>query len=664
MPKYETLIENCLPEWSYPVRYGEETEVSGDVLILGGGIAGCHAAINAARKGAKVIVVDKAPVIRSGSGGAGVDHWHVAFTNPCSKVTPEEFMEVFESFGGYGYGGHGNGLSGYISAKESWDALLDVEKMGIKIRDVDDEFAGADFRDEKTKLMFAYDYEAKHIIRVQGAKIKVALYKELKRLGVQIYDRVMATSLLTEGGKPGARVIGATGVNVRTGEFYIFKAKATVLSAGIPSRLWVFTTELRGFGAGTGDPNNAGGGSVMAWEAGAELTMMEKSGLEGGPYGYPNYGTGNAHNTWFACTIVDANGKEIPWVDRDGRVLKTVEERYRPAPGQKFFMHGPVVTYEVQGASLIKDLPDRIIKGEYVLPFYADLSAMPEHERRAIFGLMVGHEGKTRIPIYVNYTQAGFDPDKDMLQANVLPPKRAGLHSPWWIGMGAPQWRGVAFGGGGGLLFDWDLRTSLEGLYVAGNQTAFGGDHAVASATGRYAGRKAAVNAQEADDPVVDRKQVDIEKTRVYAPVNRKDGIGWKELQAGISRIMQDYCGEYKSEEILKAGLRWLDSIRESEAANAYARNPHELWRTLECMERLRAGEIVMHASLVRKASSAALDFKRTDYPEMDPPEWNKYVVIKLVDGDVEVGELPFNYWLLPPYAPTYEENYMQHADL
>ena len=81
-------------------------------------------------------------------------------------------------------------------------------------------------------------------------------------------------------------------------------------------------------------------------------------------------------------------------------------------------------------------------------------------------------------------------------------------------------------------------------------------------------------------------------------------------------------------------------------------------------MERLTAGEIIMHASLARKASSAALDFKRTDYPEMDPPEWNKYVVIRLDDGEVKIGELPFNYWLLPPYAPTYGENYRQHANL
>jgi len=131
---------------------------------------------------------------------------------------------------------------------------------------------------------------------------------------------------------------------------------------------------------------------------------------------------------------------------------------------------------------------------------------------------------------------------------------------------------------------------------------------------------------------------------------------------------MQDYCGEYKGEETLKMGLKWLNSIRESEAARAYARNPHELKRTLECLSHITVGEMIMHASLARKASSKAevwgADFKRIDYPEMDPPEWNKFVTIRLENGEVKVGELPFRYWLLPPNAPTYEENYDRHCGL
>ncbi len=46
-------------EWPYPLRYEQETQINADILVIGGGIAGCHAAIIAARKGAKVAVVDK-----------------------------------------------------------------------------------------------------------------------------------------------------------------------------------------------------------------------------------------------------------------------------------------------------------------------------------------------------------------------------------------------------------------------------------------------------------------------------------------------------------------------------------------------------------------------------------------------------------------------------
>jgi len=653
-------------EWPYPVHYGKENKVSADVLIIGGGVAGCHAAINATKKGAKVVVVDKASVMISGNGGAGVDHWHGACTSPCCKITPEEFVKTIQDCSSkLTISEFGSGAAFYILCKESYDALLDVERMGVKVRDVDDEFVGAEFRDEKTKLMFAYDYGSKHCIRIQGARIKPALYNELKRLGVEMCEHVMVTSLLTEGGRPGTRVVGATGMNVRTGEFYVFKAKATVLTTGPSSRLWIFSTELLGSNDVHDDPNCAGDGNAIAWEAGAEFALMEASMPSSGSFHYPAYGTGNAHNSWFACNIVDANGKRVPWVDRDGRVLKTVSERYRLAPGQKFFYHGPGnLPYEIRGPGLIPDLPERIKKGEFVLPFYADLPSMPEHERRAIFGLMVANEGRTLIPIYDVYTKAGFDPDKDMLQANVLPPDVAGLYIPWWAGIGPPQWRETAFAGSAGVVFDWDLKTNLEGLYAAGNQLAGGGNHAGASTTGRYAGRKAAAYVKTAVEPVIDRKQVEEEKARVYDPVNRESGIGWKELQAGICRIMQDYCGEYKGEETLKMGLKWLNSIRESEASRAYARNPHELQRTLECMVRITVGEMIMHASLARKASSSALDFKRIDYPEMDPPEWDKFVTIRREDGEVKVGELTFNYWLLPPNAPTYEENYDRHCEL
>jgi succinate dehydrogenase/fumarate reductase flavoprotein subunit len=656
-------------EWPYPVAYGKENEVSADVLVVGGGIAGCHAAINAARWGAKVAVVDKGAIITSGLGGAGVDHWHFACTNPCSKIIPEEMVQFATKFNPYFTMEYGNGITCYILCKESYDALLDVEKMGVKVRDADDEFVGAEFRDDRTKLMFAYDYENRIYIRVNGgAGMKPALHAELKRLGVKIYDRVMITTLLTEGGKQGGRVAGATGVNTRTGEFYIFKAKATVLCTSAPTGIWVFSRELTGSPV-FDEPNLTGDGTVAAWKAGAKLTLMERSSggfyaaLSTGGFSYPPYGVGNASNTWFACTIVDANGKEIPWVDRDGRVLTAVSERYRPAPGQKVFFPYRAPNYEVQGPVFLPDLPERIMKGEFKLPLYADLSSMPDHERRAIWGLMVGNEGKTRVPIYELYSAAGFDPNRDLLQAPVMPPDQY-FFGPWWNSTGARQWRDLGFCAGGGLVIDWDLKTTLEGLYAAGQQQYAGADHATSATTGRYAGRKAAQNAETATEPHVERKQIEEEKFRLYAPLKRKDGMGWKELRAGVCRIMQDYCGEYKSEEVLKLGLWYLNSISENDAIEAYARNPHELIRTLESINYVTLGKIIIHACLARKASSKFLNFKKIEYPEMDQPEWNKLITLRLEKGDVIVEDLSLNYWLLPPNASSYEENYRKHYGL
>ena len=141
--------------WPYPNELGAlYTEVS-DVLVLGGGMAGCFAAIAAAQRGQKVTLLEKGAVEKSGSAGTGFDHWENACTNPCSGVTAEEIASAFFTE----QDGFSNGIANYIGCREGYDRLLDVERFGGKIRDTEDEFAGAEFRDEKTKFLFAYDYK-------------------------------------------------------------------------------------------------------------------------------------------------------------------------------------------------------------------------------------------------------------------------------------------------------------------------------------------------------------------------------------------------------------------------------------------------------------------------------------------------------------------------
>ncbi len=645
-------------KWPYPIRYDIESEVTVDVLVIGAGVAGCRAAIEARKRGLKVALVEKGDTIRSGAGGAGVDHW-VLTANPCSTITPDEMVD--SEWGDSG--GYTNAISRYISSREGYDTLLETELMGGKIRDTDDEYVGSILRDDKTKFMFAYDCVNKLHFAVWGATFKPALKKELDRVGVDIYDRTQATALLTEGGKRGARVIGATGINIWTGEFTVFKAKATVMAISRPQRIWQFSSELTGLA--TLRPHTCiGNGHAMIWRAGGALTQMEKSLPGMGSYSiFPQYGFGNQANTWFACNMVDADGKEIPYVDRDGRILETYEDRYRPAPGQKFIGEARTRSYEYQTPRLIPDLAERIQKGAYKLPLYADLPGLPDVERRRIWGFMVGNEGKTKISIIKTYEDAGFDSSEHLLQSYVgIGAREAGRGSlrgsqPPMLSQNTNSGARTFGEGGdaGGIVIDWDLKTTLDGLYAAGDALFAGNYHHHAAVTGRYAGRKAADYAQKAVEPVVAREQIDAEKARVYAPIKRNSGMDWKEMNAGTAQIMQNYCGDYRTETLLNIGLLWLKDVEENEIPKLYAPNPHVLGRTIDVMDILTNCQIIIHASLARKASSQYLGFNRIDHPELDPPEWHKWITLWLENGDVKIGDLPID------HAFPLSENYEAH---
>ncbi|MDY3919197.1 MAG: FAD-dependent oxidoreductase [Candidatus Limivivens sp.] len=622
--------------WPYENEAGMEEMVTSDVCVLGGGLSGCFAAIAAARKGLSVVLVEKGAVEKSGSAGTGFDHWESACTNPCSGVTPEEIAQAYVDEQDW----YSNGIAHYIECREGYDRLLDMERFGGKIRDTEDEFAGAEFRDEKTKLMFAYDYANKFTIRVWGSTFKPALLKELKRLGVRIYERTEATALLVrehEGKKQG---IGAMGMNVHTGKFCVFQAKATVLCMSRPARVWLFNPDLVGL-CEFRPMQSIGSGHAMGWRAGMEFTMMEKSvraEFSAAGRSFPPYGAGNNHNTWYAATMVDARGVEIPYVDRDGRELETVSQRYYPAPGQKFFLKGGVIDnpkYEYRGPETLDF--EELMKRGYQLPFYADLSRMPDAERRVIWGMMVGEEAKTKIPIFQNYTERGFDPGKHMLQS----------YGTGWQSANFLEQERQFFGAPGGVMHDWDLKTNLEGVYAAGDQLYASDCAGFACATGYYAGRKASDYAAGTALSQVSREEIEAEKKRLYAPlyVPEEESISWKELNMAISKAMQNYCGGVKCEALLKEGLDLLKQFETEMVPKLRASNPHELMRTHEVLDILTVSQLVIHACLARKSSSAPLCFTRSDYPEMDPVSERKHIVIRQEKGRVVTRDVPLNFF-------------------
>ncbi len=620
-------------KWPYPSEINVTNRLSADVVVLGGGIAGCMAAIAAAKKGQSVILVDKGAVKRSGAGGSGCDHWESAASNPCSGVTPEELVAAMLDDND----GFNNGISHYIECREGWDHLLEIEKMGGKIRDTEDEFKGAEFRDEATKLMFAYDYKNKFTIRIWGTTFKPAMEKELKRLGVKIVNRVMVTALLTEDGKIGSRCIGATGFDTRTGAFYVFSGKAMIIAMSRPARVWLFSSAHPGL-CEFRPLSTIGDGHAMGWRIGAEFNMMEKSvraEFSAAGRSFPPYSAGNNHNTWYPASMVDAEGKEIPYADRDGRILSTVSERFQPAAGQHYFLKGGNIEqakYEYDGPETLNY--ETLSKQGYKLPFYTDLSLMPELERKVIWGMMVGQEGKTNVPVYRNFTEAGFDPEKDVLQC---------YGTGWTSAEFLPQERQL-FGLPGGFMNDWDLMTNIPGLFVAGDSLFASNCFGHAASTGSYAGRKAAAYAagQEAVlNP--DEGQIRAERERIYAPLTADpvNGISWKELNEAIAKAMQNYCGEQKRDELLMSGVELLRRYEKDIVPKAYAANPHELMRLLEVFDILTVAQIILQACLVRRQTCPKLEFYRSDAEgENDKP----FLCIHTDGEQVLVREVPLDY--------------------
>jgi len=615
------------PEWPYPIRFGQEQVIDTDVLIIGGGIAGAWAAISAARQGVRVAVLEKGDVVRSGSGGPGCDHWCNVPANPLSRVTPDDWAEQMADRP------YCNGIGIQVMCRENYDTLLEMEQMGGKIRDTEDEYVGVEGRDDKTKFMISPRYGTMHsylpdpdmgkpgfnppeernnvVMRVWGNQFKPLLKKECQRLGVQIFDRVMGTSLLNENGIQGARVVGATGLNSRTGEFMIFRAKAVILSTFGAGSMWLMSMEHGGYTNMRPRPTSSDG-IAMAWKAGAELTMMERTQVIGIATGLKHkWYTGAGDASYENVPIVDSNGRRVPypiqgWEDA-GAML--------PAP-------------EVE-----EKIREGILKGEYELPFYGDFPAMADIERRTTWDMMLNEEATTRVLVNT-MKKGGFDISRDQLMAY-----------KFIEGQSMPQWREAGYGGG--ILVDWNMRSTVEGLYAAGAQTFAAEDHSYAASTGRYAGRKAAAYVSEAGDPAVavSRDQIEREKNRIYAPTKRESGIEWKELHNGLTRAMQYFVSEFRTERLLKLGLEEIGRIETEAVPRLFAHDPHKLMRSIEDLSMIENAKIIIHAMLARKASSIPLGLNRIDYPQVDPPEWHKFLTFKLENDQIQEGELSPRFW-------------------
>lgn len=581
-----------------------ETEVISletDVLIIGGGLAGCMAAIKASEYDASVTIAEKANTLASGCAGSGIDHmW--AYIPPVHEKMGYTIEDLLESHTKGIANGFINGDLIHFIARESYNRMLDLERFGLTFRYKDSKSPG-NFR-----VVHQFHSEPS-AFNFDGRDVKINLTEEAKKRGVNIINRVTVVELLSSSD---GHVSGALGVGTRDGKLYVFKAKAVVLSTGRVNRL---SRSVSGVWGNHRIPvNETGDGRAMAFRAGIPLINMEFLSPANFSIGNFEINLGSPRNTTQpAGSIVDANGEII--------VPRTSFYNWEGLGKEK------VKTPGVSGKQ--DPLSPRARPHYFQLynqgkgPFYLDLTGGTEEEIRYI-EWSISHEGKGFLFLDYLKKQENFDFRRDKLE---------------WL----PNSREMAGTAASGLVVNNDLETGMKGLFAAGDEV--GGVPWSASpgafTMGWHAGEMAAKEAMN------QKAYLDVPKDKISALrelyqgfFRNKEGLHWREIEMAVQNIVDHYAGDARTEKMLLRGIERLKNIKEN--VSFAAENPHELGRCLEVMSVIDNADMVLRASLERKESRPRpFGFFRADFPQENDDDYFAFLSMCLNGDQIEFAKIP-----------------------
>jgi succinate dehydrogenase/fumarate reductase flavoprotein subunit len=584
----------------------EVVPVETDVLIIGGGLAGCMAAIKAIEHGVKVTIAEKANTENSGSAGQGIDHtW--AYIPPVHEPLGWTFDDLMQD--------HVEGYSSRLVNKDllelvasrNYNRMLDLEKFGINFRYEDSALPG------KFRVVSQY-HSIPSSFNFEGRDLKLKLTREARRRGVQIINRVMMTDLVTSDGE----IAGALGIGVRDGKLYSFRAKAVVLSTGRTTRMSRTPSgirhNLRVPAEDTGD------GKAMALRAGIGVMNMEFFSPLGFSLAGNEINLGSPRNTTQPAAAVTGPSGEVF------------------VPREYFFDWSILGKEKIDAAEVRKQwlasrtpgkghVPQRIdyfsARREGKGPFFLDITGGTEEEIKYI-EWSISHEGKGTYYLHHLKDEENFDFRYDKLEY-------------------VPNSRELSQLAAAGLVVDKNLETSVKGLYAAGDDVGGlpGSSTPGAFTMGWHAGDMAAQRAskQKGLAPISGQPEQPL-KEMCATMLDRKLGFHWTELELAVQNAVDYYCGDERSVQYLKRGLERLDLLRYESPLKA--ETPHELGRCFEVRSIIENAEMVMRASLARQESRRApARFTRADFPNQDDANFLCFLSQQIDGGEIKFSKIP-----------------------
>lgn len=228
--------------------------INADVLIIGGGTAGCYAALTLADRNPelRVVIAEKANIRRSGCLAAGVNALNAYITK---GHTPQFYVDYALK------DAHGIAREDLLltMSENLNEVTAKMEQLGLVI-----------LKDENGE----YVSRGNRNIKINGENFKPLLADAVRKLpNVSVYNNINIVDLLRD--EKSGRVTGAFGHGVKEEVICFFSAEATLIATGGASG--IYRPNNPGFSRHKMwySPFNTGAGYAMGIRAGAEMTTFE-----------------------------------------------------------------------------------------------------------------------------------------------------------------------------------------------------------------------------------------------------------------------------------------------------------------------------------------------------------------------------------------------------
>jgi adenylylsulfate reductase subunit A len=599
----------------------ETVTVETDLLICGGGMAACGAAVEASywakKHGLKVTLVDKAAMDRSGAVAMGLSAINMYVDLNSGNNTLKDYVDYVR-----------NDLMGITredlvaSIARHVDSTVHLfEKWGLPI-----------WKDKEGN----YVHEGRWQLMINGESYKIivaeAAKNALKEANGEYFERVFITHPLIDGDK----CVGAIGFSVRENKVYIFKAKATLVAMGGAVHVFKPRSTGEGFGRSWYPPFNSGASAFFTIYGGAEMTCQEVRFI---PVRFKDaYGPVGAWFLLFKAIATNAQGGD--YMKENKAELDKWEPygKVKPAPAniRNWLMmldvmdgKGPIY---MQTADAIKKIADQ---------------APDEKEGKRKLKELEAEAWEDFLDMTISqailWAATNTEPDRKPSEIMACDPYFIGSHSGAsgaWVS-GPPDLQTDATKGE--YFWGYVNMTTVPGMFAAGDASG-ASSHKFSSGSfteGRIAAKGAMSYVVDHNTaPTVDPAKIEALKAHILKPLDtfaqhkgltsdpdvNPNYIRPKQFMYRLQKIMDEYAGgvssQFKtSDKLIEKGMELLGYLKEDSTQLA-AENLHELMRAWENVHRMYQADAHMRSILFREETRWPGYYFRTDKPTLDNQNW------------------------------------------